>query len=44
MLPFKDIRDFLLFSYDVKLIKDDELALLFDMYSYIYIYIYTYMI
>ena len=30
MLSFKDTRDFLLLSYDMKLITDDEFGLLFD--------------
>ena len=33
MLSFKDTRDFLLLSYDMKLITDDEFGLLFDTYS-----------
>ena len=33
MLSFKDTGDFVLLSYDMKLIKDDKLGLLFDMYS-----------
>ena len=30
MLSLKDARDFVLLSYDMKLIKDDEFGLLFD--------------
>ena len=30
MLSFKDDRDFLLLSYDLKFIKDDEFGLLCD--------------
>ena len=33
MLSFKDTRDLLLLSYDMKLITDDEFGLLFDTYS-----------
>ena len=33
MLSFKDTRDFLLLSYHMKLITDDEFGLLFDTYS-----------
>ena len=32
MLFFKDTRDFLLLSYDMKLIQDDEFSLLLDPY------------
>jgi len=32
MLSFNDTRDFLLLSYDMKLIKDDEFGLFFDTY------------
>ena len=33
MLPLKDNRDFLLLSYDMKIIEDDEFGLLWDTYS-----------
>ena len=33
MLSIKDAKDFLLLSYDMKLIKDDKLGLLFNMDS-----------
>ena len=33
MLSFKDTRDFLLLSYDMKLITDDEFGLLFDTHG-----------
>ena len=33
MLSFKDTRDFVLLSHDMKLITDDEFGLLFDTYS-----------
>ena len=33
MHSFKDTRDFVLLSYDVKLITDDEFGLLYDTYS-----------